>query len=251
MSEATIFLGSGARMAEVRDGEAALVLTSPPYFPDDLEARLRSGNLRLEEVEDAEAGVRECALSLRPIFAECGRILRPSGALILQTRDVRLGDRLVAVEEVHRMLLEALGFVLYTRHFWRPKYSTRARRAQLFEAKREGTPRPFDPEVFLIFKRPGQQPSGTPLPGDLTRLASDISSSVVGTLPDPHRFQAPMPMLESLIRCWSQPGDLIVDPFAGGGTTLVVARRLRRPAIGYEISAEALEQARHNLDVSQ
>ena len=40
----------------------------------------------------------------------------------------------------------------------------------------------------------------------------------------------------------------MVDPFAGGGTTLVVAQRLGRPAIGYEISPEVLALARRNLE---
>lgn len=248
MTEATILLGSGGQMGDIRDGEAALILTSPPYFPDDLEARLRTGGLSSEEVNEAESMIREYALSLRPVFAECARVLRPSGALILQTRDVRLEDRLVAVEQIHRMLIEALGFVLYTRHLWRPRYTTRVRAAQLREAKREGAPRAFDPEVFLVFKRPGQKLGGAPLPEDLERLASDISSSAVGKLPVPHRFQAPIPMLQSLIRCWTKPEDLVVDPFAGGGTTLVVAQRLGRPAIGYEISPEVLAQARRNLE---
>lgn len=250
MTDATIFLGNGAQMREVRDEEAALVLTSPPYFPDDLESRLRQGELSEAEVEDAEAQIRDCALSLRPVFAECRRILRPEGAVILQTRDVRLSDRLVAVEQVHRMLLEALGFVLYTRHLWRPRYTTLVRRSQLLAAQRDGIPRAFDPEVFLVFKRPGRTPTGKPLRKDLDRLASDIATTATGNLPAPHRFQAPMPMLESLIRCWTRPGDLVVDPFAGGGTTLVVAKRLGRRAIGYEISGETYALARKNLEAS-
>ena len=76
MTEATIFLGNGGQMAEIRDGEAALVLTSPPYFPDDLEARLRSGRLSSDEIELAEAKIRECALSLRQVFAECRNLSR-------------------------------------------------------------------------------------------------------------------------------------------------------------------------------
>ena len=102
--------------------------------------------------------------------------------------------------------------------------------------------------MFLVFKRPGKKFDGEPLPEDLERLASDISLSAVGKLSVRHRFQAPIPMLQSLIRCWTKPGDLVVDPFAGGGTTLVIARQLGRPSLGYEISPEALALACQNME---
>jgi DNA modification methylase len=38
-----------------------------------------------------------------------------------------------------------------------------------------------------------------------------------------------------MIALYSKPGDLVVDPFAGGGTTLKVAVEMDRRAIGYEI----------------
>ena len=250
MPEASIYLGSGAEMPEIRDGEAALVLTSPPYFPDELEATLGGGELLPEILEAADAAIREFAFKLRPVFSECNRILRPHGVLVVQTRDVRLEDRLVAVEQVHRLLIESLGLVLYTRYLWRPRHTTRTRGRQLLAARGAGYPRAFDPEVFLVFKRPGEAPAGSPLPEDIERLASDIATTAVGRLRKRHRFQAPVPMLESIIRCWSREGDLVVDPFAGGGTTLVVARRLGRRSAGYEISEETFVQARENLEVT-
>jgi DNA modification methylase len=56
-----------------------------------------------------------------------------------------------------------------------------------------------------------------------------------------------MPLLEAFIRCYSRAGDLVVDPFAGGGTTVVMAKRLGRRAIGYECNPEAVELARRNI----
>jgi len=39
----------------------------------------------------------------------------------------------------------------------------------------------------------------------------------------------------------------VIDPFAGSGTTLSVARRLGRCSIGIELSADYIELARHRL----
>jgi site-specific DNA-methyltransferase (adenine-specific) len=55
-------------------------------------------------------------------------------------------------------------------------------------------------------------------------------------------------MLEAIIRSWTQPGQLVVDPFCGGGSTLLVASRLGRQAVGYEIDAGAVELARKNVE---
>jgi site-specific DNA-methyltransferase (adenine-specific) len=42
---------------------------------------------------------------------------------------------------------------------------------------------------------------------------------------------------------FSNPGDLVLDPFAGGGTTLVVANTLGRKCIGIEISDNHFDTA--------
>src|SRR4029079_6640544 len=46
----------------------------------------------------------------------------------------------------------------------------------------------------------------------------------------------------------SQEGDLVLDPFAGFGTTLVVAERLGRRAIGVELMPDRAEQVKQRLD---
>lgn len=51
-----------------------------------------------------------------------------------------------------------------------------------------------------------------------------------------HDNQIPEVYLERVIRACSNPGDLVLDPFLGSGTTLTVARELRRRSIGIEYS---------------
>ncbi len=45
----------------------------------------------------------------------------------------------------------------------------------------------------------------------------------------------------------TSPGDRVLDPFAGFGTTLVVARRLGRSAVGVELLPERIAQVRERL----
>ena len=50
--------------------------------------------------------------------------------------------------------------------------------------------------------------------------------------------QLPRELVSRIIGVSSNPGDLVLDPFAGSGTTLAVAKEMGRRAIGIELNAE-------------
>jgi site-specific DNA-methyltransferase (adenine-specific) len=62
-----------------------------------------------------------------------------------------------------------------------------------------------------------------------------------------HPCQMPEAVLERIVRVSSSPGDLVLDPFAGSGTTLAVAHRLGRRYLGIELSAEYASRIRQRL----
>ena len=62
-----------------------------------------------------------------------------------------------------------------------------------------------------------------------------------GTSDDIHFTEA---LAASVIGYASEPGDLVLDPFVGYGTTVAVAERMGRRAIGVELTQEHLEIAR-------
>ena len=59
-----------------------------------------------------------------------------------------------------------------------------------------------------------------------------------GSLKHQHPATFPDSLPRSLIECFCPPDGVVLDPFAGSGTTLVVAKQLGRNAIGMEISEE-------------
>ncbi|HQY24818.1 MAG TPA: site-specific DNA-methyltransferase [Thermoflexales bacterium] len=59
--------------------------------------------------------------------------------------------------------------------------------------------------------------------------------------------QKPLALLERIIALASAPGDLVIDPFCGSGTTLLAAQRLGRRWLGIDASAGAVEVARGRL----
>jgi DNA modification methylase len=62
-----------------------------------------------------------------------------------------------------------------------------------------------------------------------------------------HTAAMPEGLAEFFIRVASPPGGVVIDPFAGGGTTMVVARRLGRQAGGFEIHEEFVQEARRRV----
>lgn len=63
-----------------------------------------------------------------------------------------------------------------------------------------------------------------------------------------HPAPFPYGLAEDHVLSWSQPGDVIFDPFSGSGTTLAAAYQNDRRAIGIEISGEYCQIARDRLD---
>jgi site-specific DNA-methyltransferase (adenine-specific) len=62
-----------------------------------------------------------------------------------------------------------------------------------------------------------------------------------------HGCQMPEQLLGRIIRACSQPGELVLDPFAGSGTTLAVAKKLGRRYLGFELSEKYASQIRDRL----
>jgi site-specific DNA-methyltransferase (adenine-specific) len=62
-----------------------------------------------------------------------------------------------------------------------------------------------------------------------------------------HVCQMPVEVLERVIRATTNPGDLVIDPFAGTGTTLVAARDLGRRYLGVELCEATANLARRRL----
>jgi site-specific DNA-methyltransferase (adenine-specific) len=56
-----------------------------------------------------------------------------------------------------------------------------------------------------------------------------------------HPAPFPIALAKDHVASWSNPGDVVLDPFAGSGTTLKAAKELGRRFVGIEINAEYVE----------
>ncbi len=62
-----------------------------------------------------------------------------------------------------------------------------------------------------------------------------------------HPTEKPLPAVELLVQVSSNPGDLVLDPFLGSGTTPVACKRLGRRFIGFERSPDYIAMTRKRL----
>ncbi|MBO8128568.1 MAG: site-specific DNA-methyltransferase [Peptococcaceae bacterium] len=75
---------------------------------------------------------------------------------------------------------------------------------------------------------------------------SDIDKSTEEKRLD-HPALFPVALPSRFIEIYTQPGDLVLDPFAGLGSTLLAAQQLGRHSLGIELSPEYVAQARKRL----
>jgi DNA modification methylase len=66
-----------------------------------------------------------------------------------------------------------------------------------------------------------------------------------------HGCQMPEQLLGRIIRACSNPGEVVLDPFGGSGTTLVTAKKLQRQWLGFELSQQYAEQVQARLDAAR
>jgi len=99
-------------------------------------------------------------------------------------------------------------------------------------------------DVAYIYGRP-RYPEGTRvMPGEAPRgYGSRHRGRGAGTHPCPRDIDH----VRWLVRWCTLPGETILDPFCGSGTTLVAAKEHGRNAIGWDIDPAYCELARQNL----
>lgn len=90
--------------------------------------------------------------------------------------------------------------------------------------------------------------SGRQYTGELTgRNKRDVWMVPTHPFPEAHFATFPPKLIEPCILAGSRPGDIVLDPFAGAGTTLLVAEKYGRDSIGYELNPKYCDIIRNRL----
>jgi DNA modification methylase len=101
-------------------------------------------------------------------------------------------------------------------------------------------------EHIIVIRRPGPLlPVNQSVPKEWFENIWDLAPTPPRTIEHPAPFPEDLP--HRLIRMLTQPGDLVLDPFNGSGTTTKAAFQLGRESIGFDLSPVYTEYAKKRL----
>jgi modification methylase len=235
-----------AEMARLAAGTVDLVFADPPYNLQLNGELHRPDNSRVDGVAaawDKFADLGEYDRFTRAWLAACRRLLKPTGALWV----------IGTYHNVFRIgaALQDLGFWILNDVIWRktnpmPNFHgrrfTNAHETLLWCARSRDARYTFNYEAMKALNEDLQMRSDwlIPLCGGPERLRAGNGSKA-------HPTQKPEALLHRVLLASTRPGEIVLDPFFGSGTTGAVARRLGRRFIGIERDPVYVALARRRI----
>jgi site-specific DNA-methyltransferase (adenine-specific) len=188
-------------------------------------------------------------------IAECARVLRPNGSIYVCC-DWKISGVLQSILERH--------LTIRNRITWRREKGRGARRNWKQNMEDLWFATKGDDYTFNLvkWKKPVIAPyrvNGRPKDwieagGERYRMTHPSNIWIDLCVPfwsmaenTPHPYQKPEKLVARVVEASSRPGDLVIDPFVGSGTTAVVARRLGRRFLGFDIEPDHIRLALKRL----
>lgn len=247
-------------MKKINNESVQLVVTSPPYF--DLkdyenESQIGFGSSTYEEY----------LRNLNEVWKECIRVLVPGGKICINVMPILLSGNATkfkkrvtktVISDIEKFMESTEEMYHHSLFIWdKRKYS----RFSSFGSY------PYPPNMFstypyewiIVFSKQGDRDKVSKEIKEKSKLTKDewmnwAINSIWDFAPakathEKHPAPFPDEMPKRLIKLYSFYGDTVLDPFAGTGTTLKVARQLGRKSIGYEINEEYIKLAENKVSV--
>ncbi|MDR5684410.1 MAG: site-specific DNA-methyltransferase [Armatimonadota bacterium] len=252
-------------LSALEDNSVTLTVTSPPYWNAiDYDIHERDPN-RWYRTRKYAFGYKEYDEYLDWVERIFGGVLaktRPGGYCAVVIGTVLLNGRHYPVPFDLAARLSRSGWEFHQDIVWH-KVTGGVKRAGVTIQK--PYPGYFYPnimtEYILVFRRPGKAIYTGRSRSSLDRaripinrvFTMDVANTVWHIAPvPPGHLHHPCPFPEEipyrLIQLYSYPGDLVLDPFAGSGQTLKVAKHLGRHFVGYDTVKKYVYYAQRRLD---
>jgi modification methylase len=223
----TLFHGDcNAVMAMLPAGSVGAIVTDAPYGASTKGLMKRQGNAIVSQSfgEWDNISKKDLLAKYNEWSKEWYRLLRPGGAVVAFTGRRNINN----VEDI----LEDAGFMIHPFITWlKPNPSPFALANRKTPISTEMAVWATKPGVAYTFNRGAWQHLGSTLDNSDVILQSTAPSHNRA-----HPTQKPEPLMGKLLAAFAKPGDVILDPFAGSGTTLVAARLRGLSSIGIEQS---------------
>lgn len=239
-----VILGDARDQSVIDDGSVHLIITSPPYW--QIKDYGAEGQIGFHQ------SYEDYVNSLNLVWAECTRVLHPGCRLCINVGDqfaraIHYGRyKLISIQSEIIRCSEALGLDYMGTIIWQKVTTTKTTGGAAimgsYPHPRNGMIK-VDYEHILLFKKQGQGPKGTKGQKDASAMTREEWNAyfaghwkIPGARQVQHQAVFPEEVPRRLIRMFSFPGETVLDPFAGSGTTLAVAKELGRNGIGVEMN---------------
>jgi site-specific DNA-methyltransferase (adenine-specific) len=235
-------------------GSVDLIFADPPYLLSNGGTTCSSG--RRVSVDkgrwDASSGLTADHEWNRTWLRACQRALKPSGTIWVS------GTQHVIFSIGFAM--QSLGFHLLNTITWFKPNASPNLACRFFTHSTEivlwASPARLKPLPHTFHYREMKAENGGKQMRDLWQLPEPEGEQVIWSLPTPakgekreghHPTQKPLQLLDRIVRAGSSPGELVLDPFNGSGTTGVAALSAGRRYVGVDVDVRYLELTRRRL----
>jgi site-specific DNA-methyltransferase (adenine-specific) len=227
-------------LAAIPESCVDLIFADPPYFLSNNGITCHAG--RMVSVNkgqwDVSRGAEANHEFNRAWLAACQRVLKPNGTIWVSGTSHVIHPVGFAMQQLGFKLLNDISWVkpnpppnLSCRYF------THATETIIWSARDKKSRHKFN------YRHMKEIAGGKQMKSVWQILPPDKSEKRHGK----HPTQKPVALLERILLAASDEGDLVLDPFLGGGTTLLSALRLRRQAYGCELDIESIDLSLRRL----
>lgn len=257
-----VYFRDARKMKELPDNSVHLIVTSPPYFNiKDYSLDGYQKNKMAEKIDGQIGDIsdyKKYIEEMLTVWKECARVLKPNGKLVVnaplmpmlkKNLDTHNNRHIFDINsDIQHSILNGTDIFLLDVYIWN---RTNPSKKLMFGSY--PYPRNFYAqntiEFITVYVKDG--PSENNLPKHI-KEQSKLSekewvefTKQIWNIPIPskadlafgeHSAIMPEEIVRRCVRLFTYVGDVVLDPFAGSGTTLKVAKELKRNYVGYEIS---------------
>ena len=219
-----------------------MIFADPPYFLSNGGITCKSGKMSNVDKGDWDkvSTFEEKYRFNNEWISKCKRVLKDNGTMWISGTIHNI--------YVVGFVLEELGFKILNNITWQKtnpppnmscRYFTHSTETILWAQKNDKKSHHFFNYELMKTLNAGKQMKDV-WTGSLTKPSEKKCGK--------HPTQKPEYLLERIIQASTVPGDIVLDPFCGSGTTGVVANRLGRNFIGIDLSEEYLQITKKRLE---
>ncbi len=258
-----IYFKNAQKMSEIPDNSIDLIVTSPPYFnikdysKNGTQTQIHSNKTKgqIGDISDYKLFINELLI----VWKECERVLKPNGKLVINTPLLPMKKKEFTTHynrHIFDLNSDIQNSILYQKNTEMYLFDTyiwnRTNTSKKLMFGSYPYPRNFyaqnTSEFITVYVKDGKPINNVSKEiKELSKLTEkewvDFTKQI-WDIPIPnkndiaygeHSAIMPEEIIRRCVRLFTYEQDTVLDPFAGSGTTLKVAKELNRNYVGYEI----------------